>query len=210
MKPKREDTSKEAPEAPKKKSAPSEGRRKEEPTANVRDKVEKTLSKEPPTKEEAIAMLKAGRIRKWNSLRTQFPEWIPGLSWADLSEADLSGAKLYEVNLYQANLSKANLFRVDLSGAKLSWADLSEADLSGAKLYGVNLYQADLSKADLSKADLSEADLFGADLSRADLKNAKNLVPEQLAKALFFEAMNIDPQLFDATVKVIRKSCQQE
>ena len=142
-------------------------------------------------RDEALSLLKEGRISDWNRWRRTGVE-IPDLFKADLSEANLSEANLSEPNLSEANLSEANLSEAKLSGAnltranltkaKLSGADLSEAKLSGANLSGTNLSEANLREANLgwaklsgaklSGADLSGADLSGADLSRADLSGA--------------------------------------
>ena len=133
---------------------------------------------------------------------------------ADLEEADLRGAHLNEANLSGADLSyahlnEADLWGADLSGAKLYSADLWGADLSGrtdlssADLRSVDLRNADLSGgADLSGADLSGADLMSADLNGADLEkthlkgaylyfsnlmSTKNLNPEQVKNAKYWD-----------------------
>ena len=150
-------------------------------------------------RDEALGLLKEGRIEEWNQRRSSAEE-IPPLEKADLSGANLSGANLRganlreanlrEANLREANLREANLREADLRGANLAGADLREADLRGANLHGIpappphhphdwlklsNLYRADLRGADLrgvdlSEATLSEADLRGANLSGANLR----------------------------------------
>jgi len=147
-------------------------------------------------REEAIALLRGGRIWEWNRRRESLEqarhegawawariwEWnrrresgeILSLSGANLSGLDLSRANLSGANLSGANLSGANLFGADLSGADLSGANLSGADLSGVYLSWANLSRANLSRANLSKANISGADLSGADLTGADLTGARS------------------------------------
>ena len=141
------------------------------------------------------------------------------LSRADLSRANLSGANLSGANLSNANLSRANLINANLSGANLinanlscidfsranlSGANLSDAYLSGANLSNANLSRANLSRANLGHTNLSRANFSGADLSRAnlshtnlngaDLSRAKNLAPEQVKTARYWEQAIYDTQ----------------
>jgi TIR domain/Pentapeptide repeats (8 copies) len=127
-------------------------------------------------RDEALSLLKEGRIEDWNRRRRSGEE-IPSLSGvvlsgADLTGADLSKAKLSQAKLLRAKLTGANLSEADLSGADLSKADLSKADLSQANLFRAKLAGANLSEANLSGADLTEADLSKADLSGVDFSNA--------------------------------------
>lgn len=64
------------------------------------------------------------------------------------------------------------LLQTDLRGANLVDAQLSKANLCGANLDGV---------------DLSSARLWRTDLHHANLANTINLIPEQLAEAIFDE-----------------------
>ncbi|MFG0251471.1 MAG: pentapeptide repeat-containing protein [Phycisphaerales bacterium JB038] len=125
----------------------------------------------PISREEAIAMLRVGKVEEWNTLRETHPEWEPDLSSvhqpADLSERILTGV----------NLSAADLDGADLRGATLSEANLAKAQLSHSKLCGTRLRSADLRDASLYKADLSRsvallADLRGAFLHEVDLSEA--------------------------------------
>ena len=129
-------------------------------------------------RDEALKMLRAGRIKKWNEYREENPEWLPRLSnhghRANLRGADLRGANLREANLREANLRGADLCEADLSeaslsGAKLRMANLTWADLRSAAFLGADLHRADLTGAKLSRANLNDANLSGADLSEADL-----------------------------------------
>ncbi len=124
------------------------------------------------SREEAIAMLKAGMITEWNDHRAARPDWCPDLSHADFLGTYLHGADLSRVNLSHADLMSASLCGANLSRANLSRASLSSAKLIGAKLIGADLHYADISGADLNGADLSGADLNGAFLSGADLSGA--------------------------------------
>ena len=138
------------------------------------------------TPDEAIAMLKAGKVEEWNEWR-EIGEPIPNLSRADFRRADLTNANLGGANLNRANLRRAWFRRADLTNANLGGTDLRKADLGGAnlkgaKLRGANLKGANLEGAELSKANLSrawlrranltDANLEGADLSKADLRRA--------------------------------------
>ena len=139
------------------------------------------------SREDAIAMLKAGKIEEWNEYRRAHPGWQPYLAaakftYAELSSANLSRADLRGANLSRADLSGANLvdtelisanfFDANLNGAKLNGSKLREANLNGASLYGAKLRNADLTGADLVDADLRSADLSDASLSDADLSDA--------------------------------------
>ncbi len=149
------------------------------------------------SREEAIAMLKAGKVKEWNEYRTSHPDWTPDLGDANLTGAklhhvDLSGVKLHNADLtgaklHDANLSGAKLHNVDLSGATLNDANLSGASLTNVDLRGANLGHANLRGARLGHANLSEADLIRADLGGASLIEA-NLSGASLRGADFSEA----------------------
>src|SRR2546423_376717 len=83
-------------------------------------------------------------VDTWNQWRTDHPEEMIDLSYADLSRADLSGANLTGANLRTANLIYARLRTANLTRADLSGATLTRADLSGATLSEVNLSRANL------------------------------------------------------------------
>ncbi len=168
-------------------------------------------------RDEALSLLKEGRILDWNERRRSGVE-IPDLFKADLSEAKLSGLDLSEADLGGANLSGANLgganlsgldlgFAIlsgaNLSGANLSRANLGEAKLSGANLSGLDLSEADLGGANLSGANLSGADLRGHDLSRANLSRA-NLSRANLIEATFTEAYLEEADLSNTTLTLAR------
>jgi hypothetical protein len=97
-------------------------------------------------RDEALSLLKKGRVEKWNQ-RRQREEEIPSLSGAHLSLADLSGADLIYANLRGANLRGANLSEANLRGANLRGANLMRADLSEANLRGANLTESNLQNA---------------------------------------------------------------
>ena len=138
-------------------------------------------------RDEALKLLKEGRIQEWNQRRSSNEE-IPSLEKADLRRSDLSGANLSMANLSMADLGMANLSMANLSGAILTWGNsehsgvtsiwddlsgLGLSDLSGADLHGANLSAANLSGLDLSGRNLSGANLSGANLSSgADLSGA--------------------------------------
>jgi uncharacterized protein YjbI with pentapeptide repeats len=125
------------------------------------------------------------------------------LSEAFFIEANLSGANLHKANFHKANLHKANLHKAklpeaDLSEAQLFGANFSKANLSGARLFRAFLIEADFSKANLSGAFLVEAtNLSGAKFVKANLKGAnfqgaKNLTPEQIKRAKYWDKAKYD------------------
>ncbi len=119
------------------------------------------------------------------------------LNGAILNGAILNGAILFGADLYGAHLNRANLNRANLYGANLNEAYLYGANLNGANLYGANLYGANLNEAylyganlngaNLYGANLNEAYLYGANLNGANLNEAKDLHPEQIKSACFWE-----------------------
>ncbi len=129
------------------------------------------------SREEAIAMLKAGKVSEWNEYRLAHPDWRAELSGAelvgaDLSDAELVGADLSDADLTDAELTGARIIGADLTDANLRGADLTDADLTDAYLGGADLTDADLSDAYLNNAYLGGADLTDADLTDADLTDA--------------------------------------
>ncbi|MCA2662941.1 MAG: pentapeptide repeat-containing protein [Microcystis sp. M064S2] len=104
------------------------------------------------------------------------------LNGADLNRADLKGAYLNRANLNGAKLEGAQLNRAYLNRANLNGANLNLADLDGANLNG-----AKLKGADLNLAYLDGAYLDGAYLNRAILFGARDLHPEQIKSACFWE-----------------------
>ncbi len=127
------------------------------------------------SREEAIAMLKAGKVDEWNEYRLAHRDWRPHLSDANLGRAHLSHA-----NLSNANLGSANLINARLRSANLSSADLLSANLSNARLSSANLSSADLSNTNLTRASFGGADLSDArfgftSFGRNDLSEAKGL-----------------------------------
>lgn len=129
------------------------------------------------TREEALAMLRAGKVEEWNTYREENPEWVPDLSKAVLEDAaldgvNLSSAKLSSVNLLAAKLREADLRTTLLVGAQAGGASLQGALLAGAHLEFSDLSDARLSHADLRRAGLREANLCSADLTNSDLRHA--------------------------------------
>ncbi|MBE9247129.1 pentapeptide repeat-containing protein [Microcystis aeruginosa LEGE 00239] len=106
---------------------------------------------------------------------------------AYLNGANLIGANLYGANLYGANLNGAILYRANLKGANLKGANLYRANLNGANLNGAELIGAELNGAELIGANLIEANLKGANLNGANLNGARDLHPEQIKSACFWE-----------------------
>ena len=127
-------------------------------------------------RDEALEMLRAGKVKEWNEYREEHPAWQPELS-DYRNRADLSGANLSRADLSRADLGNAYLRAVDLHKAylistNLGWADLIGANLNRANFSGANLNRANLSGANLTNAILSEANLSRAILIGADLNKA--------------------------------------
>ncbi len=110
--------------------------------------------------DEAIAMLKAGKIKEWNEYRTAHTDWRPLLWWADFGGANLSQADFTGANLIYADLRKANL-----RDTNFRRADLGYADFTGANLVGAIFIRAILYKTDLSRAGIGYTSFGGNDLS---------------------------------------------
>lgn len=85
------------------------------------------------TKEEIVAMLRAGQVAEFNQWRKENPT-IP----IDLSGVNLQRASLQKANLHGANLSWSNLSEADLTEADLSWSYLTEANLNETEIYKAN------------------------------------------------------------------------
>ncbi len=106
---------------------------------------------------------------------------------ANLNGANLNGANLNGANLIRAYLNGANLYEANLIEANLIEAYLNGAYLNGAYLNGANLYRANLNGAILYGANLKGANLKGANLILAILDGARDLHPEQIKSACFWE-----------------------
>lgn len=119
-------------------------------------------------------------------------------SRANFGGADFSGANLTKAKFAETDFSQTNFSRANLSEAKSVKTDLSDANLSGAKLVRATFLFSSLIRANLSKASLSGAELGGSDLRNADLSGAnllganligvKNLTPEQVKAARYWES----------------------
>jgi len=84
---------------------------------------------------EHLAKLQEG-VDAWNEWRSQNPQIVPDLEYADLNQANLENFDFIHAVLGKANLANADLKGADLTEASLRGADLSMADLTGATLTG--------------------------------------------------------------------------
>ena len=96
----------------------------------------------------------------------------------------------YDEEKLKRQLGVDSLIGADLSGKDLRWiylqeANLAQANLQGANLKGTNLRNANLQGADLHGANLSRTNLEEADLRGADLTGVQNLIPRQIAVAIY-------------------------
>ncbi|MCA2820602.1 MAG: pentapeptide repeat-containing protein [Microcystis sp. M083S1] len=132
-----------------------------------------------------VANLKGAYLKEANLNRAS-------LGFAKLEGARLNGADLNRADLKGAYLNRANLNGAKLEGAQLNRAYLNRANPNGANLNlayldGANLNGAKLKGADLNLAYLDGAYLDGAYLNRAILFGARDLHPEQIKSACFWE-----------------------
>ena len=110
----------------------------------------------------------------------------------DLTYTNLKRAYLWLVNLQRADLRFANLRGAYLESANLREAYLGLANLQRAYLELANLQRAYLKLANLQRAylklaNLQRAYLKSANLREAYLGSAKNLTPEQIKSACFWD-----------------------
>ncbi len=80
----------------------------------------------------AYAWLEEG-VEAWNKWRDEYPQNIPYLRHAQLSNFNLAGANLRATYFQDANFQHANLSGADLRAARLGGSDLTGANLKGAK-----------------------------------------------------------------------------
>ncbi|ACB52361.1 hypothetical protein cce_3013 [Crocosphaera subtropica ATCC 51142] len=124
-----------------------------------------------------------------------------------LIKSNLSQSNLELTNLTQGDLTEANLFQTNLTFAALNFANLSSANLSQSRLYFANLEDANLLKSKISRSNLSGANLAFSNLMFADLSNSNlasanlveanllstNLTNSNLLGANLIEVKNLDP-----------------
>ncbi len=132
----------------------------------------------PITNEEAIEMLRAGKVEAWNTLRNKHPTWDPDLSLADFCGSKRRPGEPLVIIDFKVPQHKPNLSGVDFRGAKLIGAKLFNADLVEADFSGANLSEASLVGADFSNANLREAVLRGANLTGANLSCASLILTD--------------------------------
>ena len=140
--------------------------------------------------EEHLAVLKKG-VKAWNTWRARYPQIIPDLSEAILSEGsyvDEDPRNIQGVNFDQANLHKTKLRDAQLYGCSMRLANLANADLCGATLQSSNLVGAVFQNASLDETDLSFSFLMGADFSGAFLRKT-NFTLASLKNADFEKAV---------------------
>ncbi len=131
------------------------------------------------------------------------------LAGLDASGADLGGIKLQKAFLGRANLRNTKLYNADLRNASLWNANLHDADLRFAILHNADLDDANLESANLRNAllkgiDLRNINFGGVEIGDAkiqcninnyctNLKGAKNITPEQIKKASYWQSACYDP-----------------
>jgi TIR domain/Pentapeptide repeats (8 copies) len=155
---------------------------------------------------EHLARLQQG-LDAWLLWRKDYPDIVPDLRGAHLSEARFRGIDLRKVNLSRADLHGADLFEAILRGTDLRGANLAGTDLRGADLRGADLRGADLREAILSQAYLHWAHLAGAriawtifgdtDLSTTSgLKTVRHIGPSTIGIDTVYRSQGNIPEVF--------------
>jgi uncharacterized protein YjbI with pentapeptide repeats len=134
------------------------------------------------TRDEALELLRGGRIGDFNQ-RRQVEERSPidlshvdlanaALEGVDLGRCDLRGADLSNAKMRHANLSDVLATNLNMSGTDLRESCCRSADLQKSQLDRANFKLSDLTRADLADSSLGEARLKYANLSGAKLYRA--------------------------------------
>jgi hypothetical protein len=158
---------------------------------DYRRALEATKLKEGPTKEFLLELLRTGRVKEFNEVRTKYPI-SPDISFANLSGANLSGANFSyssfsgsfnNVDFVGANLSYSLIAGADFYFSNFSAADLSNIEVGGgddpfarfidANFRNARFFDANISYCIFARADFYGADLSGANLSYSDFTGAK-------------------------------------
>lgn len=130
------------------------------------------------------------RKTKWIALE-KLNKYGQSLEYLDLSKKDQNryGAYLNEINLKGANLYRASLIRALVKEANLEGANLQRSELTGVVFANTNL-----SRAQLQEADIEQAVFDQANIKEADFRRAKNLNPQQIISACFWEQAIFDEE----------------
>jgi uncharacterized protein YjbI with pentapeptide repeats len=100
----------------------------------------------------------------------------------------------YGAYLNQIYLKGANLYRASLIRALVKEANLEGANLQRSELTGVVFANTNLSRAQLQEADIEQAVFDQANIKEADFRRAKNLNPQQIISACFWEQAIFDEE----------------
>lgn len=104
------------------------------------------------------------------------PNFVPG-----------GGDGKFVIDLYGANITQVVLEDAWLPGIDLAKAEYNEGNFKNTNLTNAKLYQANFTGADFTGADIEGADFTNANLTGANFTNARNLNPEQIKQACYWE-----------------------
>jgi hypothetical protein len=88
--------------------------------------------RKPKNRSKAIRWLREGRVKEWNELRRERPDWKPDLLNMNLKGANLEGANLENAILKNTSFTSCNLTNAILRGAVVTFANFSGAVLTNA------------------------------------------------------------------------------
>ena len=150
---------------------------------------------------EHVNAIKKG-VDHWNSWRSENPDVVPDLAWANLVGIDLAGANFEGANMKLAfcrggNLEGVNFRNANLYGINLEESNSKGANMEGASLEGAHLRKADLTGANLKNTNMKLANLQDALLTDVDFTGASKLTPEQFEEVKSINGATIDKVLQD-------------
>lgn len=107
--------------------------------------------------DNAVQLLRQGRVEEWNEIRVLHPGWRPNLEKVDLSRKSLPYANFSDSSLKGANFSHAELVGCNFSNAMLEGVDFSNSSLKDASFENAVLTGIDLSSANLDRIIFADA-----------------------------------------------------
>lgn len=144
--------------------------------------------------EAALSVIK-NRRKDWDTIPERDGIYVFDLSSSKILNGDLSNTELAKVNLSQiyakgflfenTDFSKSNMVAAKFENCDFTMAIFKEAELNEVEfLEAEEKGKCTFKYADFTNADLKDTVFSGADLSGANLSNAKNLIQEQINKAV--------------------------
>lgn len=118
-------------------------------------------------------------LKALSSIRRLYPD---GNFICNLHGTDLSGLSLFGFRLPNFSFSNTNLIGVNFNLANLTGAYISLSNLTGANFNLANLTDVCFNWSNFKDTRLSEANI-----SNADFRSVKDLTPEQIQEAFYWE-----------------------